>query len=85
MRVQRLPAFSVPLLPLERSIAVLFVADLLQPVDDFAVLGLGDGDMRHRRCRRGAVPMFLAGCEPDHIAGADVLDRTALALRPARR
>ena len=29
------------------------------------------------------MPVLLAGREPDHIAGADFLDRSALALRPA--
>ena len=32
---------------------------------------------------RGAVPMFLAGREEHDVAGANFLDRAALALRPA--
>ena len=31
----------------------------------------------------GAVPVLLAGREPDDVAGADLLDRPALALHPA--
>ena len=31
----------------------------------------------------GAVPVLLAGREPDHVAGPDLLDRAAPALRPA--
>ena len=36
-----------------------------------------------RRGRRRAVPVLLAGREPDDVAGPDLLDRAALALRPA--
>src|SRR6202023_1483381 len=61
---------------------ILFVADLLHPVDEFSVQRLLNGDMRHRRCRRRAMPVLLTRREPDHIAGADLLDRTAPALRP---
>src|SRR5688572_11798703 len=39
--------------------------------------------MAHRRRCLGAVPMLLAGCGPDHVAWADLLDRTAPALHPA--
>src|SRR4051812_36208549 len=67
----------------ERSLVVLFVAHVLQPVDDLAVELLLDGDMRHGRGRRGTVPMLLARWEPDHIAGMDLLDRAALPLDPA--
>ena len=63
---------------------VLLVADLFHPVDDLAVELLLNGDMRHRRRRRGAVPMLLAGREPDHVAGPDFLDRAAPALHPDR-
>ncbi len=31
----------------------------------------------------GAVPVLLARREPDHVAGADFLDRAAFALHPA--
>ena len=42
-----------------------------------------DGDVRHGRGRRGAVPVLLARREPDHVARPDFLDRAAPALRPA--
>src|SRR5664279_2660493 len=69
--------------PMFSSRPVLRVADVLQPFDDLAVEFFLNGDMGHRRGSRGAVPMFLAGRKPDHIARPDFLDRAALALRPA--
>jgi hypothetical protein len=42
-----------------------------------------NGDMRHRRSGRRAVPMFLAGRKPHHVARMDFLGRTALALNAA--
>src|SRR5215510_4047965 len=39
--------------------------------------------MGHRRSGRSAVPMLLAGGEPDDIAWPDFLPRATLALRPA--
>jgi hypothetical protein len=62
--------------------AVLFVADLFHPVDDLAVELFLNGNMRHGRGRRGTMPMLLAWREPDHIAGMDLLNGTALALHP---
>ena len=52
-------------------------------VDGLAVQRLLDRDVRHRRRRRRAVPVLLAGREPDHVARPDLLDRPAPALRPA--
>src|SRR5712691_9597694 len=66
-----------------RSVAVLFVADLFHPVDILAVHRLLNGDMGHRGRRRRSVPMLQAGRKPDHIAGPNFLDRSALALNPA--
>src|SRR5262249_60626159 len=63
--------------------AVLLVADLFQPVYGPAVDRFLDGDMRHRRRRCCPVPVLLPRRKPDHIAGPDLLDRPALALRPA--
>ena len=63
--------------------AVLFVADLLHPVDDLALEFLLDGDVRHRAVRRGAVPMLLSGRTRDHISGMNLFDRTSLALHEA--
>ena len=39
--------------------------------------------MAHRRRGRGAVPVLLAGREPDHVTGPDFFDGAALALNPA--
>ena len=63
--------------------SVLFVADLFHPVDNLAVELFLNGDVRHGRGRRGSMPVLLAGREPDHITGPDLLDRAAPALRPA--
>src|SRR6266508_6332740 len=65
------------------SFAVLFVADLVHPVDIPAVQRFLNGDVRHRRRRRCAMPMLQAGRKPDHITGPNFLDRPALALNPA--
>src|SRR4051812_8937105 len=59
---------------------VLFVADVLEPVDRLAVERFLDGDVRHCRCRRCTVPVFFSGLEPDHVARANLLDSPALAL-----
>jgi hypothetical protein len=61
----------------------LLVAHLLHPFDGFAIERFLDGDVRHRRVGRGAVPVLLAGRKPDDVAGADFLNWTALALHPA--
>src|ERR1700678_857377 len=66
-----------------RSALVLFVADLLHPIDRLAVERLLDGDVGHGGGGGGAMPMFLARREDHDIAGANFLDRPALALRPA--
>jgi hypothetical protein len=63
--------------------AVLRVADLFHPVDDFAVQRFLNGDMRHSVRRRCAVPVLLTGREPDDIAGPDFLSGAAFALHPA--
>ena len=62
---------------------VLFVADLFHPVDNFPVELFLNGDVRHCRGRRSPMPVLLAGREPDHIAGPDLLDGSAFALNPA--
>src|SRR5690348_11289638 len=68
---------------LRRTGEVLRVADVLHPVDDLAVERFLDGDVGHRRGRRGAMPVAVARRAEDHVAGADLLDRAVLALRPA--
>src|SRR3954468_21780231 len=64
--------------------AVLLVGDVLAPGDGAAALVvLLHGDVGHEAVRRGAVPVVLAGLEEHAVAGADDLDRPALALAPA--
>ena len=65
-----------------RSLAVLFVADLLHPFDDLTVERFLNGNMRHGRGRRRTMPMPHDRREPDDITGTDLLDRTSLLLRP---
>ena len=62
----------------------LFVANLFHPLDNFAVQRFLNGDMSHCGRRRGAVPMLLVRRKPDHIAWPDLLDRSAIALRPPK-
>src|SRR5437764_9434259 len=62
---------------------VLFVADLLHPVDGLAVEPFLNGDVRHGRGWSGTVPMFLTRREPDHVPRSDFLDWTTPALDPA--
>src|SRR2546430_17462027 len=69
--------FSWMLLP------ILFVADLFHPVDGLAVELFLNGDVRHGRGCRGAVPMFLTRREPDHVPWPNFLDWTTPALYPA--
>jgi hypothetical protein len=57
---------------------------MLQPIDGLAVELFLDSDVAHARGDRGPVPVPFTGREPDHVAGPDFLDRTALALRPAK-
>src|SRR5438093_277197 len=66
-----------------RAGLVLLVGDLFHPVDRLALEAFHDGDVRHRRGRRGAVPMLLTRRAPDHVAGADSLDRASPALNQA--
>src|SRR5438445_7124992 len=51
------------------SLLILFVTDLLHPIDRFAVQRFLNGDMSHRGRRRSAVPMLFTRREPDHIPG----------------
>ena len=62
---------------------VLFISNVLHPVNRLAVQRFLNSDMRHRGRRRSAVPMLLTGREPDHIAWPNFLDRTAPTLRPS--
>src|SRR5438876_1987293 len=60
------------------------MADLFHPVHHFAVECFLNGDVRHRRGRRRAVPMLLVRRKPDYVAGANLFDGLAVALRPPK-
>src|SRR2546421_13024813 len=65
------------------SAAVLLVADLLHPFHCFAVELFLNRDVRHRGDGGVAVPVLLAGREPDDVAGPDFFSGPAPPLRPA--
>src|SRR2546425_7909875 len=62
---------------------ILFVADLLHPVDGLAFEPFLNGDVRHGGRCGGAMPMLLTGREPDHVTGSNVIDRAAPTLGEA--
>jgi len=62
---------------------VFVVSDLLQPLDRFPVKLFDDCDMRHGGRGSRAVPVFLTGRTPDHVARMNFLDRTSPALYDA--
>jgi len=64
--------------------AILFVADLLHPLDDLAIERFLNRDVCHRGRRRRAVPMLLVRRKPDHIARPNFLNRAAPTLRPSK-
>jgi hypothetical protein len=66
----------------ENSFAVLLVADLIQPIHVLSIECFLNGNMRHYRRRRRAMPMFLARWKPHHVAGVYFLDRTSITLNP---
>jgi hypothetical protein len=68
---------------LQGSLAILVVGDLFHPVDDFTVERFLNGDMRHSCCWSCAMPMLLARRKPEHIAGMNFFNRTAIALHPS--
>src|SRR5262249_36229009 len=51
--------------------------------DGFSVELFLNGNVRHGRGCRGAVPVLLTRREPDHVTGPDFLDRAAPALGQA--
>src|SRR6059036_4183328 len=59
---------------------VLFVADLLHPVDDLAVEVFLDCDVGHGGVRRRAMPVLLARRAPDDVARSNHFDRPTPAL-----
>src|SRR3954447_25732518 len=62
------------------SSVVLFVGDVLQPVDGLAVELLLHRDVGHRCRARGAVPVLFARRKPHDITGPNLLDRSTPAL-----
>src|SRR5438874_13040179 len=75
-------AFDAPSSVAPTSGAVLLIGHVLHPVDNLAVERFLNGDMNHRGRRCGAVPVFLAGRKPHHVARSDFFDRAAPALNP---
>src|SRR4051812_39744154 len=66
-----------------KSLAILLISNMFHPVDDFAVLLLLNGNVRHGRGRCAPVPVLLIGREPDHVTGPDLFDGSGPALHPA--
>ena len=56
---------------------------MLHPVDYLAVFLLLNGDVRHASDRRRAMPVLLAGREPNYVSRTNLFDRATFALRPA--
>src|SRR5947208_823735 len=65
------------------SLAVLFISNVLHPVDHLTIGRLLDSDVRHGRGRCRPVPVLLARREPDDISRMHLLDRPPLTLDPA--
>src|SRR5689334_11716411 len=65
------------------SRCVLFVADLLEPLDHLAVQRLLDRNVSHRCAGTCPVPVFLVGRAHDHVPGPDLHGRLTPALREA--
>src|SRR5690348_10787771 len=83
------PSGSLALMPGSRFgcgpnlLSILFVSHLLHPLDHLAVLFFVEGDVHHGGGGSGAVPVLLAGSDPDHITWPNFLHRPAPALHPA--
>src|SRR4051812_1805764 len=71
-------------MPLFQSASVLLVRDVLHPLNRLSVHRFLDGDVRHGHGGGSAVPMLLAGREPDDVPRPYLLDRPTLALHPAK-
>src|SRR3954451_8387146 len=66
-----------------RSPRVLFVGDLLHPVDVLAVDNLGNGEMAHAGFVSGAMPVLYARRDPNDVSGLDLALRLIPFLHPA--
>src|SRR4051794_10160188 len=62
---------------------VLLVGDLLEPLDRLPVERLLNRDVRHRRRRRGSMPVFLVWLDRDDVSGANLLNGAAPPLMAA--
>jgi len=56
---------------------------MLHPVNHLSVFVSLNRDVSHGSRWRGAMPVFLAGREPDDITGPDLIDRASPMLDPA--
>ncbi len=85
LRAEIIKRFRVESRSLRRanSLPVLFIADLLHPIDGLAAELFGNGNVRHRSVRRGPVPVLLTGRNPDNISLPDFVHGIAPALHPA--
>src|ERR1041385_5457159 len=59
---------------------VLLVTDVFHPIHHLTVFLFLDSDVRHGRGGRSAVPVLLAGREPNHVTGPNFLDRATPTL-----
>lgn len=59
---------------------VLFVADLLHPVDRLAIELFLNGDMGYGRGLHGTMPMLFTRRDPNHVTRMNFLDRAIPAL-----
>ena len=66
-----------------QSRLILFVADLFHPVGALAVELFHNGDVRHGRGWRGAMPMLLVRHKPDYVTRPNLLDWSTPSLGPA--
>src|SRR6185503_6298554 len=61
--------------------SVLFVGDVFEPIDGFPIQLFLHGDVRHRRRRRRAVPVFFVRRKPDDVPRSNLFNGSAPALR----
>src|SRR5204863_957012 len=74
-------AWGVPPSALHGS-GILLVGNVLHPFDGLAIARLLHRQVDHGVVRGGAMPVLLAGRNPDHVAGADLPHRAAPDLGP---
>src|SRR6266496_3869451 len=66
-----------------RDALILRITHLFHPFNKLTVELFLNRDVRHRRHCRGAMPMLLAGGDPDHVAWPDLFDGSGFALNQA--